>query len=326
MISRAAVHTDVPNDEARIVIPIDGRTYLSIGLDTPGRPSSPADWELVQQLGSFIGSWLAEGAGRAHLEHRPSRLHALPSRPRPWLSAVQDVDDRLDVYALGTLRAERGGVPLRNWGGPKAGTRQAEAIFAFLFDRGERGANKDEIIELIWPDVDLKRADLAFHRTLGGLRRSLSPSGCTSLAGEVISFRNDRYHLNPELVRWSDVREFEEHVNAACSTSEPEAVRKHLETARRLYRGEYLDDCPFFGDSSEVDERRQLFRERHTDVLVDLADAQERRGNRMAAAHFFREALARSVDQCPPAEQGLVRLQARRSFAEDVANTVGGWS
>ena len=42
---------------------------------------------------------------------------------------------------------------MRHWGGAKAGTRQAEGVFAFLLDRGERGAAKDEFIELIWPAV-----------------------------------------------------------------------------------------------------------------------------------------------------------------------------
>ncbi len=293
----------------QVVIPVDGRTYLLLGFEPGGRPGSPTDWELVRQLRTFIGSWLAQDAERPAMENHRKERRSEESRPRPAIRFAPAVDHRLDIYALGTLRAERGGVILRDWGGPKAGTRQAEGIFAFLFDRGERGAHKDEIIELIWPDVDLKRADLAFHRTLGGLRRTLAPSGCAQI-GEAISFRNDRYHLNPELVRWSDVHEFEEEVSTACSTSEPEALRHHLETARRLYRGEYLDDCPFFGDSREVEERRHLLRGRHTDILIALADAQERRGNRTAAAHFFREALAGNGDQCPPAEQGLLRLQA----------------
>jgi DNA-binding SARP family transcriptional activator len=268
----------------RVVIPVRGGTSLLIGLETTGLPHAPSDWELVRQAASVIGSWLVQGAAPA-------------------------MDDRLDVYALGPLRAERRGVMLLNWGGPKAGTRQAEAIFAFLFDRGERGANKDEIIELIWPDVDLERADPAFHRTLGGLRRTLSPTECAQ-SGEVISFRNDRYHLNPELVRWSDIREFEDQLDAACTASEPEEVRQHLETARRLYRGDYLDDCPFYGDSSHVEARRQLFRGRHIDVLIALADAQEHRGNRSAAARFLREAVAGNGNQCTPAEQGLLRLEA----------------
>lgn len=293
---------------AHLLIPIDGDTCLRIGLESTGRPEAPSDWELVRQAARLIGSWLAQAAAPSALESLPGEVRSERFGLMQSLSPAPANDERLDVYALGTLRAQQGGVLLRNWGGPKAGTRQAEAIFAFLFDRGERGAHKDEVIELIWPDVELERADVAFHRTLGGLRRTLAPSGCPPM-GEVISFRNDRYRLNPELVRWSDVHEFEEQLDAACTTSQPEAVRQHLDNARRLYRGDYLDDCPFYGDSSDVEGRRQLFRGRHTDVLIALANAQEQRGDRTAAARFFREALAANGTNCPPAEQGLMRLQ-----------------
>jgi len=288
-------------DVTQLAIPIDGEAYLLIGLETMGLPASTSHWELVRQAASFIGSWLARGA----LEDLGSEGLPLSQFLRP----TPTIDDRLDVYALGPFRAERRGMTLVSWGGPKAGTRQAQAVFAFLFDRRDRGASKDEILELIWPDVDLERADLAFHRTLGGLRRTLSPSGWDRL-DEVISFTNGRYCLNPELVRWSDVADFEEQLDAACATGEPEARRQHLETARRLYRGDYLDDCPFYGDSSQVEARRQLFRGRHTDVLISLAEAQEQCGNRTAAVHYLREALAGNGNQCSPAEQGLIRLQA----------------
>jgi DNA-binding SARP family transcriptional activator len=293
---------------AQFVINIAGGRSVLIGLETTDMPYTAHEWEFVRRVATFIGSWLGQETARAVPERRSGALPSEVVRLSEWHSSAAAIDDRLDVYALGTLRAERGGLPVKNWGGPKAGTRQAQAIFAFLFDRGERGAQKDEIIELIWPDVELERADLAFHRTLGGLRRTLSPSGGTSGDG-VISFRNDRYHLNPELVRWSDVYEFEEQLDAACTTGEPAAARRHLDRARRLYRGDYLDDCPFYGDSVAVEEGRQLFRGRHTDALMALAHAHEQVGNPTAALGLLREALARDGTHCPTAEQALIRLQ-----------------
>ena len=108
------------------------------------------------------------------------------------------------------MRVERDGELVRRWGGEKAGTRQAEAVFAFLYDRGERGVAKDEFVELIWPDVDLERADLAFHRTLGGLRGTLEPGRRGGDRGGAITFHNDRYRLDPKLIGWSDAQAFEE--------------------------------------------------------------------------------------------------------------------
>src|SRR6185369_7070480 len=64
----------------------------------------------------------------------------------------------LRVYALGPLRVERDGERIERWGGDKAGTYQAEALFAFLFDRRGRGLSKDEAEDLIWPDLDIEGA------------------------------------------------------------------------------------------------------------------------------------------------------------------------
>ena len=84
-------------------------------------------------------------------------------------------DRTLRVTALGPFTVERSGKRVKSWGGPKAGSRQALALFAFLLDRGQRGVAKDEFIDVIWPDADVAQGDLNFHRTLGGLRATLEP-------------------------------------------------------------------------------------------------------------------------------------------------------
>jgi two-component SAPR family response regulator len=218
----------------------------------------------------------------------------------------------LRVFALGPLRAEQDGKLVVQWGGAKAGSRQAEAVFAFLFDRGDRGVAKDELVDLIWPDVAVDRADVAFHRTLSGLRRTLDPARTvrSGRADGAVVFYNDRYHLQPGVVAWSDTRAFEEaFVAASTADTHNEAIRA-LETARELYRGEYLDDCPFYGDSADVEERRSQFRGRYVDLLVALGQRYETLGDRPGAAAAFREAVATSLEGCAPAADGLERLQA----------------
>jgi two-component SAPR family response regulator len=212
------------------------------------------------------------------------------------------------VYALGPLRAERDGELIRSWGGEKAGTRQAEALFAFLFDRGERGITKDEAVELMWPDVDIDRADLAFHRTLGGLRRTLDPGRGQRQGSRAIGFSNDRYRLDPAVVAWSDVANFEQRLTDASAATDPATVLGALTEARSLYRGEYLDDCPFYGDGSQVEDRRALLRARYVDLLLAIGMHHEERGDRGAAAAAFREARLAADEGCPPAEAALERL------------------
>ena len=216
-----------------------------------------------------------------------------------------DAPPGLRVFALGPLRMERGGTRIEHWGGDKAGSRQAQGLFAFLYDRGERGVAKDEVLELIWPDVDLERADLAFHRTMAGLRATLDPDKRRG-GGAAVHFANDRYRL--------DVRR--RVVGRGCV---PRGARRRRSSrrarpdaaprgGRRLCRGEYLDDCPYYGDSVFVEERRVLLRSRFVDLVIALGEDYEASGDRMSAAAAFREALMRAPDGCPPAAAGLARL------------------
>ncbi len=298
-----------------------GETEVGRALFGAKRSQLPFTHRELEMLG-LAASYLAASLGLA--ERHEEQVEALDtlhrerasfdSRATALRQVLQDASSPstagLHVFALGPLRAERGGQQLRQWGGAKAGSRQAEAVFAFLLDRGERGAAKDEIIELIWPDVDLDRADLAFHRTLGGLRSTLDPGRAGRDRGAAIAFHNDRYRLDPAVIEWDDVTAFEGRMVDAGAAADPDAVLVHLERARSLYRGDYLDDCPFYGDSAFVEERRSLMRGRLVDLLLALGQRYEQRGDRPAAAASFRQARLVAGEELPVADLALDRLAA----------------
>ena len=304
---------DVSNPGPTALIADEERVgELRVGPTRSGRPLTQRDEELVRLSAEYLASALRTGQrenrqaealsdlseDRAQLDTTASTLHvALLQR-----AAAQP---GLHVFALGSLRVERGDERIERWGGEKAGTRQAEGLFAFLFDRGDRGVAKDEALELIWPDTDLERADLAFHRTLGGLRHTLDSNGRGGR--QLIRFHNDRYRLDPAVIDWSDVSAFLARLDQARATSDRAEALRLLEAARALYRGDYLDDCPFYGDSAHVEDRRQALRGRCVDLLLTLGEGYERAGDRVSAAAAYRDALA-MTDDCPPAQAGLRRL------------------
>ncbi len=288
---------------------------LRVGDTLSGAPLGARDRELLRLSAEYVAAALRTGRredeqaaalsglsqDRANVESSATMLHeALVRRSsgRPGLH----------VFALGPLRVERDAEPIERWGGEKAGTRQALGLFGFLYDRGERGMAKDEALELIWPDTDVERADLAFHRTLGALRHTLDPDGAGGK--RAIRFHNDRYRLDPTLVDWSDVAEFLAQLDQARAAPERAESLRFLEAARALYRGEYLDDCPFYGDSALVEDRRASLRGRAIDLLIGLGEGYEAIGDRASAAAAYREAVASAVDGCPPAVAGLTRLAA----------------
>lgn len=288
---------------------------LRVGHTLSGAPLGARDRELLRLSAEYVAAALRTGRredeqaaalsglsqDRANVESSATMLHeALVRRSsgRPGLH----------VFALGPLRVEREAEPIERWGGEKAGARQALGLFVFLYDRGERGVAKDEALELIWPDTDVERADLAFHRTLGALRHTLDPDG--QGGKRAIRFHNDRYRLDPTLVDWSDVAEFLAQLDQARAAPGRAESLRFLEAARALYRGEYLDDCPFYGDSALVEDRRASLRGRAIDLLIGLGEGYEAIGDRASAAAAYREAVASAVDGCPPAVAGLTRLAA----------------
>ncbi len=172
------------------------------------------------------------------------------------------------MHAIGPLRVSFGRMPIQSLGGPKAGANQALALFAFLFDRGVRGVEKDEALEVIWPEASLTIADTAFHRTLLGLRGSLAGGGF----GDAIEFRNGRYVLASGLVSWSDTWELERMIDASATTTDTRARIELLEACRQLNQSDYMDDCPFFGTSVYVEPRRSMLRAVRHAVLVELTE------------------------------------------------------
>jgi hypothetical protein len=288
------------------------------GRKRDGLSFTPPERDALTLAASYLGSSLRlaerhheQASALAELRAERADVQSRGSALSDALAGASSPPRGLHVFALGSLRAELNGDPVQHWGGEKAGSRQAEAIFAFLFDRGDRGASKDEILELVWPDVDLDRADVAIHRTMLGLRSILKPGRRIRGSDGPIGFHNDRYRLDPSVVAWSDIGEFDRLLADAARSEATEALRV-LEQARALYRGDFLDDCPFYGDSAQVEDRRTDVRRRYVDVLIELGRRYAERGDRTAAANSYRQAQAAADDELPQVAEALGQLGSVR--------------
>ncbi|MDQ3689193.1 MAG: hypothetical protein M3406_04000 [Chloroflexota bacterium] len=290
---------------------------IAFGLKRSGLPLTPREVGLLRLATSYIeaarrlGTRQDEQASAlAELSREGDRMEQQETELANALAAHTTAGQGLHVYAMGPLRAELNGTPIRQWGGAKAGSRQAEAVFAFLFDRAERGASKDEIVEVVWPDTDLDRADMAFHRTMLGLRSVLSGGRPRQEGDGLISFTNDRYRLRPDFVAWSDVSAFDDLIARSRAVTDRLERLHLLEAARALYRGDFIDDCPFYGDSASVEERREELRERYVDLLVDLGLDYADHGDRSGAADALRRAASLSARDLPVVDDAIARLSA----------------
>jgi predicted ATPase len=210
---------------------------------------------------------------------------------------------RVRVFALGPFRVEIDGAEIDDWGASKSGGRQAQALFAMLLSRRGRGITKDEALDVIWPDRELPQAEAAFHRTISGLRslfRSSAPNVVTKASG--------RYVLDFQAVDWIDVDAFEDRLGAMGLGLLDGSAVFALEEARSLYRGDYLEDVPFYGEGPDVEDVRDRVRMAMVEVLVSLGRRYEARGERTKAGQRYRDAVKIAGGDHPAALEGLRRV------------------
>jgi DNA-binding SARP family transcriptional activator len=322
-----------PWPAARLLLPLrrgdETLGLLALGVKLSGEPYREIERALLHSLGAYLTlaikharSQQEEELAMAALAEQSSQLlaeqellvaqAAEAARAAQAPSPAAEAGGGLRIFALGPLRVERNGQPIDRWGGDKAGTYQAEALFAFLFDRRGRGLAKDEAEEVIWPDLDIEKADTAFHRTISALRRTLEPGLRRGNESRLVTYHHERYWLDPTTIGWCDADAFAaaaEHGHTLMRQGSLEDGRKALALALELYRGDYMDDCPFFGDSSYVEGRRAELRDQQIDALLALGAIYERLGQAGEAATCYRRALAASGGDSPRAEEGLARLQ-----------------
>lgn len=300
---------------------------LVLGARRSGLPFSSTERVLLDHLSSYLVLAIVHAQARAAQELAISELaaqsralqeqqeelarQAAATRTTSGQQLTPAATDGLRVYALGPLRVERNGEPVTRWGGDKAGTYQAEALFAFLFDRRGKGITKDEAEEVIWPDLEISKADTAFHRTINALRRTLEPGLRRGNESRTVLYHHERYWLEPAAVAWTDVDAFRAAAEEGASLFHQERLEDAvtlLEQALALYRADYMDDCPFFGDSIYVEEQRAVLRAQCIEVLLMLGVFYEAQGRSGAAGSAYRRALSLSPDGCTRASEGLQRL------------------
>jgi tetratricopeptide (TPR) repeat protein len=143
-------------------------------------------------------------------------------------------------------------------------------------------------------------------------RRALEPGLRRGNESRTITYHHERYWLDPAAIGWCDADMFAataERGHTLMRQGNLEAARATLAEALDLYRGDYMDDCPFFGDSQYVEGRRAELRNQFVDALLVLGTVYERLGQAGEASTCYRRALAATDGDCPRANAGLARLQ-----------------
>lgn len=151
-------------------------------------------------------------------------------------------DASFEVFLLGPLRVHRGGRPItdRAWR-----TSKAKELFAYLLSREDRSASRDELLEILWPELSIDSAVSNFHFTLHSLRRALQPGLEPGASSSFVILSGRRYHLELPTNTKVDAWEFKAHISEGARLMRARLIDQGIAELKRgieLYHGDYLSD------------------------------------------------------------------------------------
>ncbi len=169
-----------------------------------------------------------------------------------------------------------------------ASQRRRLALLAVVAAAGQRGASRDKLLSLLWPDSDAEPARHSLYQAVHAIRRSAGT--------DDIFLGTSTLQFNPQLVT-SDVGEFAEAIEQGAH-----------EQAVRLYRGPFLDGFRLEG-APEYEQWQDAERVRHArdyaGALESLAAAAAARRDHPAAVRWWRR-LAAAEPVSTTAAVGLI--------------------
>ncbi|MDT0381884.1 BTAD domain-containing putative transcriptional regulator [Streptomyces sp. DSM 42041] len=236
----------------------------------------------------------------------------------------------LDLLCLGGYEVRAGApVPPDRWT-----SLHAQLILVYLAANG--GATRDELLDLLWPEDDVRRTEVRLRSTMRLLRHALRPPWRPD--ANYVEHRAGSYRIAHEVRVTTDFARFEAQVGTARSST-GRARRQACGDALALYRGDLL---PGFGqdwvrrererlaldwlwtleehaadllaagacEEAEVHARRVIgrdpLRERAWRVLMEVCARQDRRAEAVRSYLLLRERLREELATEPsPATQRL---------------------
>lgn len=241
---------------------------------------------ISQQIGFVLGRLVPDYAGIVDQDDgeasgaNPQWIN-VPRRLRPRGGR----DDIWKIRCFGRLRIYLSDGSQIKWDIPGSAPKKTKTLFAYLLQRGEKGAPTDLLAELLWydePDEIKKRKRL--HHAITMLRKTLGRS-------DYVRRNGDYYTLVPPDGTWIDLATFEQLCNRSkvlAKTGKPDEAITLLEAADRLYSGELFEDLPSAYFENEIENwvlpKRTWFKDMALKVLRDKAAILRQQGQ-------FRDAL-----------------------------------
>jgi predicted ATPase/DNA-binding SARP family transcriptional activator len=178
--------------------------------------------------------------------------------------------------------------------------RKAASLVKLLALTPHHRLHREQILDLLWPDLSPRAAANNLHQALHVARRTLEPGATTF---RYLRLQDEQVVLCPSGRLWVDVDAFERAAEEARRSREPAAYR----TALELYAGDLLPRDRY---EEWAEERRAGLRRTCLALLFEVAALHEERDSFGQAVEALREILS-SEPAHEEAHVSLMRLYAR---------------
>lgn len=175
----------------------------------------------------------------------------------------------LRIYMLGNFYVERDGTPIPavDWA-----RRKTKSLLKLLALQPGHRLHREQVTEMLWPDLDPTSARDNFYRNLSFLRHTLEPGLERPAGSHYLSLEAEILKLGPPGDVWIDVEAFESLIAQARASLQPLPL---LEEALSLYSGELLPEDAY---EEWAISRRDILSRAAIKALLQVAEARREEG------------------------------------------------
>jgi DNA-binding SARP family transcriptional activator len=176
--------------------------------------------------------------------------------------------------------------------------KKASALVKLLALAPGHRLHREQVMDLLWPDLGKKAASNNLRQVLHAARNALDPAQ----GSRYLSYQDELLMLCPKGDLLVDVDAFEEAAATAGRSADPAAYRAAIE----LYAGDLLPEDRY---EAWAEERREQLRKTLLELLLELAGLYERSGDWEAAIQASRRVLEADPHR-EEAHVSLMRINA----------------
>jgi DNA-binding SARP family transcriptional activator len=128
-------------------------------------------------------------------------------------------------------------------------------LFQLLLTHRGHLLQREEIVDILWPELDPDAAQRDFKVALNAVNKALEPDRTPGAEPAYVRRHDTTYGLRPHADLWLDADAFQEQVATGDESKEDEARATAYQNALNLYQGEYLQETLYEDWFSEERER-----------------------------------------------------------------------